>query len=303
MAASSGGVYAGTTNGLSVGTCNAVESDATIVSGGSLDVGPTVASDNGTVSYALLSQGTYTGTVSVNPATGVVSLSNAAPVGTHTITIRATDNCGFGNFADGSKVRLSQSTGATTDASFTLTVMAAPVVVSTKLHGAAGPFDIDLPLAGILGIECRSGGTNGNHTIVFNFANALIGVGGASITSHEPANGTGAVNGHSLGADPHQYIVDLTGVSSGQIITVTLDNVRDSAESSGATISVSMGVLVGDTTGSGEVNSSDIGATKLQSGQAAMESNFRNDVNANGVVNASDVSLVKSKSGTALPAD
>ena len=41
---------------------------------------------------------------------GVVTITNAQPAGPHTITIRATDNC-----------------GAFTDASFTLTVNAAPV--------------------------------------------------------------------------------------------------------------------------------------------------------------------------------
>ncbi len=50
--------------------------------------------DNGSVSsVSVQSSGTYTGSISVNPA-GQVSLSNAQPVGTHTITIRATDNCG-----------------------------------------------------------------------------------------------------------------------------------------------------------------------------------------------------------------
>ncbi len=73
--------------------------------GTSATVNPATASDNGTMSFALQSQGTYTGTISVNSSTGAVSLSNAGPVGTHTITVRATDNC-----------------GATTDASFSLTV-------------------------------------------------------------------------------------------------------------------------------------------------------------------------------------
>jgi len=57
------------------------------------------------------SLGTYTGTISVNNTTGVVSVSNAAPAGAHTITVRATDNC-----------------GATTDASFTLNVINRPLI-------------------------------------------------------------------------------------------------------------------------------------------------------------------------------
>jgi len=74
--------------------------------GRSLDVDPaTGPSDNGSVSVVKQSSGTYTGIISVDATTGVVSFSNAAPAGNHTITIRATDNC-----------------GVSTDASFTLTV-------------------------------------------------------------------------------------------------------------------------------------------------------------------------------------
>ncbi|HEX3280132.1 MAG TPA: SdrD B-like domain-containing protein [Pyrinomonadaceae bacterium] len=64
--------------------------------GGSLNINPSSGpSDNGAVaSIALLNQGTYTGGINVNNSTGAVSLTNAAPAGIHTITIRATDNCG-----------------------------------------------------------------------------------------------------------------------------------------------------------------------------------------------------------------
>jgi hypothetical protein len=65
--------------------------------------------------------------------------------------------------------------------------------------------------------------------------------------------------------------------------------------------SATMGVLVGDTTGNGSVNSSDISQTKAESGNAAMSGNFRTDVTVNGLINSSDISTVKSKSGTALP--
>jgi hypothetical protein len=39
--------------------------------------------------------------------------------------------------------------------------------VSRKTHGAAGPFDIALPLGGAPGLESRSSG--GRHTLVFTF--------------------------------------------------------------------------------------------------------------------------------------
>jgi hypothetical protein len=62
-----------------------------------------------------------------------------------------------------------------------------------------------------------------------------------------------------------------------------------------------MGALVGDTTGNGSVNSSDISQTQSQSGQPVTSANFREDVTVNGFINSSDISLVQSKSGTALP--
>ena len=63
---------------------------------GSLTINPaTGPTDNVGVSSILVqSVGSYTGAISVDNATGVASITNAAPAGTHTITIRATDNCG-----------------------------------------------------------------------------------------------------------------------------------------------------------------------------------------------------------------
>jgi hypothetical protein len=79
-----------------------------------------------------------------------------------------------------------------------------------------------------------------------------------------------------------------------------LTGVVDSAGEVG-NFSDTMGVLLGDTTGDGFVNSADISQTKSQSGQPVTSSNFREDVNADGFTNSADISLVKSKSGTALP--
>ncbi len=45
-------------------------------------------------------------------------------------------------------------------------------VVSRKLHNGT-PFDIDLPLAGTPGIECRSGGASSEYQLVFAFADSV----------------------------------------------------------------------------------------------------------------------------------
>jgi hypothetical protein len=169
-------------------------------------------------------------------------------------------------------------------------------IASTKTHGGAGAFAINLPTSGNLGIECRSGGANNDHTLVFTFVNTLTGVSGASVTA-----GTGSIVSLGIGADAHQYVVNLTGVTNAQMIRVSLDNVTDSAGGNSSAVDAWMGVLLGDTTGNGSVNGSDVSQTRLQSGQALSGSNFRSDVTVNGLINGSDISSVKLKSGTALP--
>src|SRR5205085_2656747 len=113
-------------------------------------------------------------------------------------------------------------------------------VLSRKVHGAAGTFDVDLGLAD----ECRSGGSSGDYTLVFNFSNALASIGGASVTG-----GTATVKSSAIGSDAHQYIVNLTGVANAQTLTINLNNVADSAGSFSPNISTSMSVLIGDTNG------------------------------------------------------
>ncbi len=166
-------------------------------------------------------------------------------------------------------------------------------VVSRKQHGTAGIFDVDLTNGGI---ECRSGGDNGDYTLVFTFANPLTNVDLAAVSS-----GAGSVVSSAIGSDAHQYIVTLTGVTNAQQLGVALSNVHDAAGNVSNSISATMNTLVGDTTADRFVNSGDIGQTKSQSGIAVTSSNFREDVTADGFINSGDIGLVKSKSGTALP--
>jgi hypothetical protein len=169
--------------------------------------------------------------------------------------------------------------------------------VSRKVHGSTGAFNVDLPLTGNPGIECRSGGANGDYTLVFTFANTLTTVDSANVT-----RGTGSVSSTSIDSDDaHHYIVNLTGVGNAQHITVTLSNVTDSAGDSSAGISASMGVLVGDVTASGRVDAADVSLVRQQTLQPVTSSNFREDVNASGRIDAADVSIVRQQTLTSLP--
>ena len=168
-------------------------------------------------------------------------------------------------------------------------------VASRKTHGSAGTFDVPLPLTGKPGIECRSGGPNGNHTIVFTFANPLTGAAGVSITG-----GSGSISGTSI-QHSFEYVVNLTGVSNAQRLTVTLTGVRDTAGDRTDTLAVPLGVLLGDTNADKFTDAVDVSQTKSQSGKPVTNTNFREDVNVDGFIDAVDAAQVKSKSGTALP--
>ena len=95
--------------------------------------------------------------------------------------------------------------------------------------------------------------------------------------------------------------VPLTGVIDQQQITVTLNNVTDVSAQVLPPTSVSMNVLLGDTSGNKTVNATDVSQTKLQSGVAVSATNFRNDINVNGTINATDVSQVKLNTGHGVP--
>ncbi|HEU0209640.1 MAG TPA: FG-GAP-like repeat-containing protein [Candidatus Udaeobacter sp.] len=164
-------------------------------------------------------------------------------------------------------------------------------VVSRKLHGGT-PFDINLPLTGNPGIECRSGGTTNDYQVVLTFPSAV------TFTNAAITAGTGSVNG-SMGSGTNTVTVNLTGIVSVQRVTITLLGVNNGTTS--GDLGVTMGVLVGDTNGNGNVNASDVSQTKTRVGQLVDATNFRSDLNVNGSINASDVTLLKSRSGTALP--
>ncbi len=162
---------------------------------------------------------------------------------------------------------------------------------SRKTHGAAGTFDVPLPLTGNVGIECRSGGATNDYQMIINFTNSVT-VRGASVTS-----GTSSMSSFSVSGS--QVTVNLTGVTNVQRITVTLFNVNDGTHTSN--VPVSMGVLIGDVNGNGAVNTTDVALTKSQVGMPVGSGNFREDVNANGTITATDVAIVKSDVGTSLP--
>jgi photosystem II stability/assembly factor-like uncharacterized protein len=159
-----------------------------------------------------------------------------------------------------------------------------------------GPFDIDLPLIGAPGIECRSGGPNGLFKVNLTFNNPLSSVDNVTASC-------GAVSGSVINrSDAHQLRVTLTGVTcNAQFVTLTIAGAHDSGGNTLPSVDVTLGLLLGDINDDGLVDNEDTHQIKLDRGQGTDGTNFREDINSNGRVDADDFSIAKSQLGTILP--
>jgi hypothetical protein len=167
------------------------------------------------------------------------------------------------------------------------------IAVSRKVHGTAGTFDVQLPLTGTPGIECRRGQGAGDneHQIVVTFPTSI------TVTSVSVTSGIASLSGFTINVN--EVTVNLSGVANAQKVEVTLAGVNNGTTTTNVVIP--MNVLLGDTTANGAVNSSDVSQTKSQSGAVVAGNNFRTDVTVTDSINSSDTSIVKAQSGTALP--
>jgi hypothetical protein len=163
-------------------------------------------------------------------------------------------------------------------------------VFSRKTHGTVGDFDTLCTSGGPRTVECRSGGPDGNFSIVFVFLFPVASCG----TS---ANGT-----VQAGANAYECVVNMTGVPNAQYQTVTLTGAVDYQGNQGD-VSTTFGVLLGDVNGDGRVDSADVSFVRQQTLQTvgSPDTNFRNDINASGRIDSADVSIARQQALTSLP--
>lgn len=169
--------------------------------------------------------------------------------------------------------------------------------ISRKTHGSAGTFDIDLPLTGKPGIECRTGPTTGDHTVVVTFS---VPVTVTNVTVTPGPGATAAVaqtDGFSV--DNAQVTVNLTNVSNAQTLTINLLGVTGGVNN--GNVAIPMSVLLGDVNASGVVDGNDVSSVQSNTRQAVTPQNFTNDVNATGIIDGNDVSITQQQTRTSLP--
>jgi PKD repeat protein len=176
-------------------------------------------------------------------------------------------------------------------------VLALASIASRMTHGSAGTFDIDLPLTGTAGIECRAPGPNNSFTLVYTFNKSVSTTGTASKTQ-----GTGTAGQTALGQTTAEVIVPVTGVTNAQHFILQLNSVRDSVGSPTLNgLSGRLDVLMGDVDASGRVDSTDTFDVRQGSLQTTNSSNFRLDIDASGRIDSNDVFLTRQQSLTSLP--
>ena len=162
---------------------------------------------------------------------------------------------------------------------------------SRKIHDAAGPFDINLPLTGSAGIEPRGGDT---LTLVMTFDHALAS-GSASL-----ASGLGEVLDAPTFSG-REMTVQIRSVADVQTIVLRLDAVTDVLGGVLARVELPVGILRGDVNSSRGVNTADVNLVRAISGTGFIDlTNFRGDVNLSGEIDDGDVSIVRGDSGHAL---
>jgi hypothetical protein len=168
--------------------------------------------------------------------------------------------------------------------------------VSRKIHGTPGvSFDINLPLIGNPGIECRKGtGVNGkDFQVVFTFAAPITGVDGVTVSSKD-----GLATADSPIVNNQTVTVNLHNVANEQMLFVTLQDATDGTTT--GNVGVPIGILAGDTNADRRVNVGDTNQTRSRSGQLTNDTNKRSDVNLDGRVNVGDTNFVRARSGDSI---
>ncbi|MBL8524310.1 MAG: fibronectin type III domain-containing protein [Betaproteobacteria bacterium] len=223
----------------------------------------------------------------VGPTT-VTASGWASPLNVTGLTNGSTYSCSV-------KAENSAGQGAASNALDVTPVAPVPVltgVVSRKVHGTAGTFDLPLnrraAMGGDVTVEPRiAGGAGSGHQIVFQFDIPITSSGTAATTT---GSAIATVSGNEV-------IVTLDNIGNGERTTVSLTGVSGV----GLNVSVSLGFLAGDVNSSRGVTQMDISAIKARTGQVADSSNFFYDINASGSITAADVSAIKARMNAILP--
>lgn len=184
---------------------------------------------------------------------------------------------GIGDFdGDGDKDIVVQGFGNNPPLNTSVLINQTPRLLSSfllKIHNTHS-FALGIPLDGKQVIEPRQGGLN---EIALEFDNDPSHV----EISLSKGTFTSSIVGNTMN-------LTTSGISEGNCVSLTLNGINNENKT------LNLVPLLGDATGDGVVNFSDLNMTKLNLFKPVTSANFRADVNADGVINIVDLSTVKS---------
>src|SRR5437773_1189487 len=157
---------------------------------------------------------------------------------------------------------------------------------SRLTHGAAGTFDVPMPLTGVSGVEDRSSNT---YNAVFTFDGPVTS-GQVSVLSGTATVGAISFSGNSMTAQ-------LTGVTSAEVVTLRVQNINGDGQLHG---DVPFGFLTADVNANRIVDRPDLQQVQTDRGQPVTASNFRDDINLSGVVDRPDLQSVQTNRGHSI---
>ena len=158
---------------------------------------------------------------------------------------------------------------------------------SRLTHGAAGTFDVLMPLTGVSGVEDRSSST---YNAVFTFDGAVTS-GEVTVLSGTATVGTISFSGNTITAP-------LTGVTSAEVVTLRVQNINGDGQPHG---DVPFGFLTADVNANRIVDRPDQQQLQADRGQPVTASNFRDDINLSGIVDRPDLQSVQTNRGHSIP--
>jgi hypothetical protein len=158
---------------------------------------------------------------------------------------------------------------------------------SRLTHGAAGTFDIPMPLTGVSGVEDRSSST---YNAVFTFDGPVTS-GEVVVLSGTATVGAISFNGNSMTAQ-------LTGVSSAEVVTLRVQNINGDGQLHG---DVPFGFLTADVNANRTVDRPDQQQLQADRGQPVTASNFRGDINVSGTMDRADLQSFQINRGHSIP--
>jgi hypothetical protein len=158
---------------------------------------------------------------------------------------------------------------------------------SRLTHAAAGTFDVNMPLTGTSGVECRSATT---YNAVFTFD--------APVTSGEVTVIGGTATVGAITFSGNSMMAQLTGVTSAEIVTLHTQNINGDGQPHG---DVPFGFLTADVNANRIVDRPDQQQIQANRGQPATASNFRDDINLSGIVDRPDQQSVQTNRGHSIP--